>query len=121
MSMFKSVETMKRPRESGRDGIQAAILEYLEVLEAQGKLMVIRNQSGAFKHDNRFIRFGRKGSADVMVWLPNGQGIMLEVKREGGKQTREQKVFQAKCDKLRIPYYVVRSVAAVKLILAERI
>jgi len=125
MSMFKSLEHLKRPKESGKGGIQATILEYLETLEAMGKLLVIRNQTGALKagrgHEQRYIKFGRKGSADILVWLPGGQGIMFEVKREGEKQTREQKVFQAKCDKLRIPYYVVRSVAAVKLILAERI
>ena len=125
MSMFKSLEHLKRPKESGKGGIQATILEYLGTLEAMGKLLVIRNQTGALKagrghessYEQRYIKFGRKGSADILVWLPGGQGIMFEVKREGEKQTREQKVFQAKCDKLRIPYYVVRSVASVKLIL----
>ena len=50
-----------------------AIGDYLQVQRNLGKLMYIRNNTGAIpipagEHKRRFVRFGDKGSPDFLVW-----------------------------------------------------
>jgi hypothetical protein len=50
------------------------------------------------------------GVADLVVWLPGGRVMYLEVKTPTGKQSPAQVKFQARCDAAGIPYAVARSV-----------
>ena len=111
--------------------IQRAIKDYLQILENQGKLMFIRNNSGAMpvKGQNgktRYIKFGKKGSPDILVWKPSAEwddlayrgvnvvrAIALEIKSATGKASPAQKEWQAKFEKLGGEYYIVRSVEEV--------
>jgi len=111
--------------------IQRAIKDYLQILENQGKLMFIRNNSGAMpvKGQNgkiRYIKFGKKGSADILVWKPSAEwddlayrevnvvrAIALEIKSSTGKISPAQKEWQEKFEKLGGEYYIVRSVEEV--------
>jgi len=102
-----------------------AILQYLQLLENMGKLICMRNNSGAFKGSytdkdgvtrKRFIRFGKPGSPDILVWLHN-RSIFLEVKSKTGRQTPLQKQFQADCEALGLEYYVVKTIDEVERIL----
>ncbi len=53
-----------------------------------------RQNTGAFKVENRFIRTGMKGVSDILGVLPTGQLLAIEVKREkGGKLSAAQKEF----------------------------
>ena len=79
------------PREQD---IQRAILQLLTL---RG-IPAWRANTGAFKgtHNGvtRFVRFGTKGQADILGLLPpSGRLLALEVKRPGGKLTREQDAF----------------------------
>ncbi|RJQ67350.1 MAG: VRR-NUC domain-containing protein [Desulfobacteraceae bacterium] len=91
-------------------GIQTAIEQYLNYLENQGRLVYIKNNSGALKTNDRFIRFGKKGSPDFFVFLHNGRCIHLEVKNEKGKQNDNQKAYQSKIEKLDHTYLIARSI-----------
>ncbi len=51
----------------------------------------------------------RKGVADLVVWWPDGIGY-LEMKRPGGRQSKEQKVFQSKCLDYGVSYDLAFSV-----------
>ena len=117
--------------------IQRTIKNYLQVLENQGKLMFIRNNSGAMpvKGQNgkmRYIKFGKKGSADILVWKPSAEwddlayrgvnvvrAIALEVKSSIGKISPAQKEWQEKFEKLGGEYYIVRSVEEVMKIVVN--
>ena len=109
--------------------IQRTIKNYLQVLENQGKLMFIRNNSGAMpiKGQNgkmRYIKFGKKGSADILVWTQEGyvdccRCIALECKSATGKQSPAQKEWQEKFEKLGGEYYIVRSVEEVMKIVVN--
>ncbi len=115
-----------------------AINDYLQYQRNQGKLMYIRNNTGAIpiadgKTKRRFIRFGDKGSPDFLVWKPSvrwaypthmGVDILrsmaIEVKSETGRQSKEQKIWQADFAKLGGEYFVVRSVEKVIKIIEGR-
>jgi len=107
------------------------INDYLQIQRNQGKLMYIRNNSGAIpivdgKNKRRYIRFGDKGSPDFLVWIPGKyiqinytdndciattkylKTIALEAKSDIGKQSADQIKWQADFERIGGEYYVVR-------------
>ena len=99
-------------------GIQTAIEQYLQYMENQGKLIYIKNNSGAMKTQDRFIRFGKKGSPDFFIFLPAGQVIHMEVKNDKGKQNDNQIEYQKKVETLGHFYAIVRSIDDVERLLS---
>lgn len=62
----------------------------------------------------RLIAMGlRKGVADLVVWWPDGIGY-LEMKKPGGKQSAEQKVFEQKCHEYGVSYDIAFSLDDVR-------
>lgn len=66
--------------------IQHGILDYLRM---KG-IFVWRNNTGAFKVGDRFIRTGMKGLPDILGVLQGGKLLAIEVKRESGRVSPEQ-------------------------------
>lgn len=103
-----------------------AIGDYLQVQRNLGKLVYIRNNTGAIpieagKYKRRFVRFGDKGSPDFLVFIEADlvtdtyyfqymKTIAIEAKSETGKQSKEQLEWQADFERIGGKYYVVRSV-----------
>ncbi len=56
-----------------------------------------RRNVGAAKLKGFFIRFSSPGQSDLWGWDANGVHFELEVKRPGGKPTKEQKDWLAYC------------------------
>jgi hypothetical protein len=50
-----------------------------------------------------------KGISDLIIWLPNGKSIMVEVKNSTGSQSADQIKIQQKLEKLGGIYILVRS------------
>lgn len=98
--------------------IQTAIETYLHYRENLGKLVYIKNNSGAFKVKRSFVRFGKKGSSDFIIFTDGGV-VFLEVKNEKGKQSPDQKEFEEKVSKLGYTYVLVRSLDEVENILKD--
>lgn len=69
-------------------GIQGAILDYL----TRTHVFHYRNNTGAVKTENRFIRYGAKGSPDI-VCVIQGRYVGLEVKTPDGRQSDSQREF----------------------------
>jgi len=65
---------------------------------------------------NSFVRFGLPGQPDIFcIAPPNGQFIGIECKRrDGGKQSPEQKAFERAATKRGAIYILARSVEDVK-------
>lgn len=80
---------LKTPRPSEHE-TQAAILEYLQRVRG---IFCWRNNSGAFKIGDRFIRTGKVGSSDIIGILPDGRFLAIEVKAHYGKVSPEQQTF----------------------------
>jgi hypothetical protein len=89
--------------------IQTAIEEYLMYLEKQRKIIFIKNNSGAFKTEHgSFIRFGKAGSPDFLIFYKKGKCLHLEVKNETGVQDKNQKDYQKRAEKIGHEYCIVR-------------
>lgn len=76
--------------------VKNACLEYLHL---RG-IMAWQNNTGAVKYRNgvgkdRFLRFGYKGSADILGCLPGGRFLAVECKTNTGKLAESQREFLA--------------------------
>lgn len=85
---------MKAPREGS---IQAAILQYLGLIG----WVAWRNNTGAYAvagadGKRRFIRYGTKGSGDILGLTPRGQFLAIEAKRPGEKPNADQVAWQTR-------------------------
>lgn len=98
--------------------IQTQILEYLRLLENQGKLYYTRlNSTGVFDPTKKVFRrpspHQKHGIPDIMV-IKDNKIIFLECKSETGKQSEYQKAFEEICKSNSQLYYVVRSLDEVR-------
>ena len=97
--------------------IQSSICEYLEILEAQGKIMFWRQNTAPTVNKNKggewsfrkMPKFTKKGVPDIIM-IVKGKFIGLEVKTKKGVQSQDQKDFQALVEKNQGEYHVVRSI-----------
>ena len=109
--------------------------DYLQIQRNQGKLMYIRNNSGAMpimdgKNKRRYIRFGDKGSPDFLVWKPSEKwayeadmgvdylrSIAIEAKSDIGKQSADQIKWQKEFEAMGGEYCLIRNLdSLVKII-----
>ncbi len=72
---------------------------------------VIRINAGSFGVDDRRVKAAPPGFPDLLVYLPRGRLIHMEVKSAVGKLAVSQEHFRAMCSELGHTYVVVRSVA----------
>ncbi|MDD5081754.1 MAG: VRR-NUC domain-containing protein [Dehalococcoidales bacterium] len=92
--------------------------QYLTYLQNAGKLVYIRLNAGDFilqgkeGEFRRRVKGARKGTADLLV-IYGAQGlaqiVFLELKSTKGKQSPEQKGFQAEVEAHGCRYFIVRS------------
>ena len=92
----------------------------LRYLQARG-IFHWRNNTGAVQiAPGRFMRFGRKGSSDILGVLPDGRFLAVECKApDGGRLSPEQKQFLADVRKLGALAAVVRGWRELDQILRE--
>ena len=68
--------------------------------------------------DGRVVKAGVKGQADLSgLWLPDGQRIEIEVKSPSGRQSQEQKRWQAMILRFGGIYVTARSLEDVREVL----
>lgn len=91
--------------------VQSSILDYL----AARHVIAFRMNSGAVKMASGFVRFGVKGMADIVAFgstrMPRvPRVIWIECKADKGRQTPEQKSFEAQVREAGHTYIVARSI-----------
>lgn len=77
-------------------------------------ITIWKNATGAVKIGERFLRFGQKGSPDIIGLADGGIFIGIEVKTGGARQTPEQKLFEAMVFRRRGVYVLARCVEDVE-------
>lgn len=75
-----------------------------------------KNHTGTFRdfsNFDRIIKIGTKGRPDIEGFIKGLDRYAIhfgiEVKTGSGVQSREQKAYQALCQKMSVPYYVART------------
>lgn len=97
--------------------IQAAAVQYLQREKVFCHSVPNEGAGSDMVRTTQLVAMGlRKGVADLVVWWPDGIGY-LEMKAPGGKQSREQMVFERKCRENGIAYDLAFSVEEVQEIL----
>jgi len=72
----------------------AALIEVLKALRAHPAVAwVERQNTGATRLGNRFVKFGWPGCSDVLGQLHDGRFLAVEVKAVAGRLSPEQIVF----------------------------
>lgn len=59
--------------------------------------------------ERRVVRLAPPGTPDILGFLSSGRGFGLEVKTKTGRQSKSQKLWQAKAERRGVRYAVVRS------------
>ena len=93
----------------------ALVNEILLQFGARPNLTLWKNATGAVKIANRFLKFGMKGSPDIIGVANGGIFLGIEVKTGQAKQSPEQKLFQAMVGKRGGIYILARSLADVEI------
>lgn len=78
---------------------------------------VARMNVGAFKFEDRFIRFGAKGWSDIVGQLKDGRFLALETKAPKGQLTIHQEAFLARVREAKGVSGMVRSADEARAIL----
>lgn len=109
---------MSRGTKTPEGYVQSSILEFLAVKH----MLAFRMNTGAVKLASGFVRFGVKGMADILAFgntrMPRmPRVIWIECKADGGRQTPEQKSFQAQVEEAGHTYIVARSIDDVAVVL----
>lgn len=90
--------------------VLSSILEYL----ALRGIYAWRNNTGAVQipgpNRTRFVRYGLKGSSDILGILDDGRFLAIEVKGPKGKASQEQSQFLAEIAKRGGVAFVARSI-----------
>ena len=75
--------------------IQKSILQLLNSHPSVAWAHRMNTGAAKYKGKNKdyFVKFAFKGCSDIIGQMKTGHFLAIEVKREGGKATREQKVF----------------------------
>lgn len=88
------------------------LYEILEAWGAHPRLRLWRQNTGKAKIGERWIKFGLKGQGDATGLVdPEGKRVELETKTEDGRQSEDQKNFQAMIERLGGTYVLARSLA----------
>lgn len=92
------------------------IAEILIALSRKPNVRAWKNETGMAFRGDAPIRFGLKGSADILGIIgPSGRFLAIECKVGKDKQREEQKNFEAMITKLGGLYILARSAEDVKI------
>lgn len=101
--------------------IQRLILDYLKAKKILAFRMNTGAASGIYKGKRWFMRFGSPGMADILAFLrttpQGGLPLWIEVKREGGKLSPDQKAFQEMVQREGHYYLVAKTLDMVKTLI----
>lgn len=103
-------------RNKEESDLQSSIMEWLDI----HKVFYWRNNTGAFKTENRFVKFGYKGSPDI-ICVYGGQFVGIECKSPKGKQSENQKEFQKKLEDAGGTYILAYNIDTVIIYFKEQL
>lgn len=108
------------PRKNDRPEA-AALVEVLKALRGHPAVAWCERQNtGATREGDRFIRYGWRGCSDVLGQLKDGRFLAVEVKAPGGRLRPEQAAFLEQVAAAGGVAFVARSCADVGRELAQR-
>jgi hypothetical protein len=103
-------------RNHAEDQIQASIVDHIRTVLPGAIVLHIHNNPRSQIDGARLKKLGLvKGAPDLLVCLPRGKGLFIEVKSPKGRVRPEQHSFSFSCQPLQWPWFVARSIDDVRL------
>ena len=115
---MRPIRLPSKRKKTPESGVLRACLDLLE----WQKIFHIRMNTGAMRIGDRFFRFGKPGTADIVAFpRKNGQVLMLwiECKSANGRQSECQKEFEKQVSNEDHHYLLVRDVDTLRRWLKE--
>ncbi|MCC7005018.1 MAG: hypothetical protein IT497_00060 [Ottowia sp.] len=80
-----------------------------------------RNNTGCLKAEDRFVKFGQPGSADIIGLTKQGRFLAIECKNGGtnARQRKKQEIFQMQVEKNGGIYILARDVKDIMKLLDD--
>jgi hypothetical protein len=98
------------------DQIQAAIVNWLRTVLPGAIVLHLHNNPRSKVDGARLKAMGLvKGAPDLLVCLPGGRGVFIEVKAPKGRVSPEQHGFSFACQGIGWTWFVARSIDDVSL------
>jgi hypothetical protein len=98
------------------DQIQAAIVNWLRTVLPGAIVLHVHNTPRNAIDGARLRNMGMvAGAPDLLVCLPRGEGLFIEVKAPKGRVSEEQTAFSFACQGVNWPWFVARSIDDVRL------
>ncbi|MGY2987670.1 VRR-NUC domain-containing protein [Bradyrhizobium sp. USDA 4508] len=102
------------PREPSEHKLQSQVIDLIDIGKTHPDIYAFAIPNAGrrgFKTAAKMKAEGlRAGVADVCIMLPESRAAWLEMKkRKGGRQSDEQKGFEARCKRLGHPYALART------------
>jgi hypothetical protein len=111
-----AIATRARTGHRAEDQIQAAIVDHIRTVLPAALVIHIHNNPSSAIDGARLNRMGLvKGAPDLLVCLPRGEGLFIEVKAPKGVVSKEQTAFSFACQSVNWPWFVARSIDDVNL------
>lgn len=95
--------------------IQGRCVEWFRSNFPEWLIFSVPNEA-AFKRKQYFDSLGLLNGVSDTIAVKEGEVLFIEFKRDGGKQSNEQKLFQQKVEALGHRYYVVYSLDEFKFL-----
>jgi hypothetical protein len=93
------------------DQIQAAIVNWLRTVLPGAIVLHVHNTPRNAIDGARLRNMGMvAGAPDLLVCLPRGEGLFIEVKAPKGRVSEEQTAFSIACQGISWPWFVARSI-----------
>lgn len=103
----------KKPNRHLEEDLQKAVWEHIKLSKAKN-VMAFSVPNGMHSSKRMGARFKAQGMlpgvADLTFVLPDGSAAFLELKIPGGVLSPAQKVFEAQCLSMGVPYFVCYSI-----------
>ena len=95
--------------------------EIIELSHYPDKFWVWRNETGTglSMDGKRVIRYGAKGTPDIIGFTSSGKFLGIEIKTGGGVQSQIQKNFERISKEFNCYYFVIRDLEEIKKAIAE--
>lgn len=111
-----AIATRARRKSRDEDQIQAAIVDHIRTVLPSAIVLHLNNNPRSAIDGARLNRMGLvKGAPDLLVCLPRGSGLFIEVKAPKGRIGEAQTAFSFACQSINWPWFVARSIDDVTL------
>ncbi len=99
----------KKPAKHPEAALQEDIVRWFRKFHKNEVIFYVPNELAYNRAAEMKKRGLLRGVSDLVVLLKDGRALFCELKSENGTQSREQRIFQQKVERLGFKYHLIRT------------